>query len=63
MLQAVFQALELLVLRLLDHHLKDEKRDEANEEMKQSVRSTNTINEQKCKFARCYACLLATVQL
>ena len=48
MLQAIFQALELLVLRMLDDHLKDGKWDKASEEMKQqtkSVRPTNTISE------------------
>ena len=48
MLQAIFQALELLVLRMLDDHLKDGKWDKASEDMKQqtkSVRPTNTISE------------------
>ena len=48
MLQAIFQALELLVLRMLDDHLKDGKWDKASEEMKQqtkSVRPTNAISE------------------
>ena len=48
MLQAIFQALELLVLRMLDNHLKDGKWDKASEDMKQqtkSVRPTNTISE------------------
>ena len=47
MLQAIFQALELLVLRMLDDHLKDGKWDKASEDMKQqtmSVRPTNTIS-------------------
>ena len=55
-LQAIFQVLELLVLRMLDH-LKDGKWDKASEDMKQrtkSVRPTITISERDFAVLDCY---------
>ena len=39
MSQAIFQVLELLVLQMLDDHLKDGKLDKASEDMKQQKNS------------------------